>query len=384
MKISKLNVFILMAVVLSLPLLASCISQPGIERGVLCTAVSKTGEPLLVADNFTPDIKTIYCSVKLNSPSPKSTITAEWYLVKSDEAGLSDILIGSEKAAADAPYVVFAFARSDKLLPRGDYRLSLFYDNKPAQTVPFVIQGEPAAPAVKLEDAAMSTGIDVLSGKPVNSVSVFPADSPIVYGSARVGGGEFNDQVNAQWVYEGGELGGDREQKIAESSLKIEGREYLNFSISPREGQPFPTGHYSLRFYVADIEQLKLPFSVVEEGLLPALYVGEASVYAFKDKEQKEINLTSRFPIDTQEIFFRANIYNAPPGTPVDIRWTIVHSKEAAVDDYQFAEDKMVIDGTLPIAARLSISKDKLVRGDYSVRLLLNGEEKVVIPFIVQ
>jgi len=384
MKINKHLVYLLMAVAMVLPVLAGCVSQPPIEQAVLCAAVSKSGEPLLAADNFTPDIKTIYCSVKLNAPSAKSTVRADWYLVKSDEAGLSDMLFGSEKAAAEAPYAVFAFARSENLLPRGDYRVSLFYDDKPVKSVPFVVQGEPAAPSVKLDEATMSTGIDVLSGKPLNNVSVFPADSTVVYGTARVSGGDFNDQVKARWVYEGGELGGDREQTIAEKSLKLEGREYLNFSISPKEGSPFPKGRYSLRLYVGDVEQVKLPFSVVEAVGLPPLYVGEAGVYSFKDKEQKEVNLTSRFTVDTPEIFFRAKVYNALPGTPMDVQWIIVRSDEAAVDNYQVAEDKNVIDGTLEIAARLSAGKNKLYKGDYAVKLLLNGEEKISLPFIVQ
>jgi len=384
MKTNRPYIYTLMAIALALPLLASCISQPAIERAVICSAVSKTGEPLMVTDNFTPDIKTIYCSVKLNAPSEKSIIRADWYVVKSEEAGLSDSLIGSEKATADAPYVIFAFARGDKLLPRGDYRISLFYDDEPEQRVPFVIQGEPAAPSVKLEEAAMSTGIDTLSGKPLNNVSVFPVDSLIIFGSARVSGADFNDVVKARWVYEGGELGDDREQKIAESSLKVEGREYLNFSISPKEGTPFPRGRYSLIFYVGDVEQLRLYFSVVEDDLLPALYVSEANVYVFRDKEQKEVNLTSRFPVDTSEIFLRAKIYNAPAGTKMDVKWTIVHSDEAGVDNYQVAEDSNIIDGTLVIAAKLASGKDKLVKGDYEVRLLLNGEERVVLPFKVQ
>jgi hypothetical protein len=373
-----------MAVVLALPLFAGCVSQPAIERATLCTAVSKTGEPLLASDNFTPDIKTIYCSVKLNAPSSKSTVRADWYLVKSDEAGLNDTMIGTGTVAAEAPFVVCSFSRSDVLLPRGDYKVKLFYDNKPVQEVPFVIQGEPAAPSVKLGDATMTTGIDVLSGKPLNSVSVFPAGSLVIYGSVRVSEADFNDQVKVRWIYEGGELGGDSEQKIAESSVKVEGREYLNFSISPKAGKPFPKGRYSLRFYVGDIEQLKLPFSVVDDSMLPALYISEAYVYAFKDKEQKEVNLTSRFPVDTTEIFLRAKIYNAPPGTQIDVQWIIVRSDEAGVDNYQVAEDKSIIDGTVETVTRLATGKDKLVKGDYSVRLLLNGEEKVVLPFKVQ
>lgn len=384
MKINKLHIYILMAITMALPLLTGCVGQPAIERAVLCKAVSKTGEPLMASDNFTPDVRTIYCSVKLNTQSADSTIRADWYLVKSDEAGLKDMLIGSQKAAADAPYVVFAFARSETLLPRGDYSVNLFYDDKPVQSVPFVIQGEPAAPSVKLESGAMSTVIDALNGKPLNSVGVFPEDSPVIYGIVKVSGADFNDQVTARWIYDGGELGGDHEQKIAESSLKVEGREYLIFSMSPRQGTPFPRGSYSLRFYVGDIEQLKLPFSVVEAGQLPALYIGEANVYAFTDKEQKEVNVSSRFSADTPEIIFKARIYNAPPGTRVSVQWIIVSSDEAGVDNYQIAEDENTFVGTVEVVAKLTTSKGELVKGDYSARLMFNGQEVLLIPFKVQ
>ena len=382
MKKRLIYIFVLAA--LLLPLLAGCISKPEIEQAVLCNAVSKTGEPLKVSDNFTPDVKTIYCSVKLNTQSAKSTIRADWYLVKSQEADLENVPIGSQKAAADAPYVVFAFARSEALLPRGDYSVSLFYDEKPVQTVPFVIQGQPAAPSVKLETATMSTVIDMIGGKPLNSVSVFPADSQVVYGSVKVSGGDFSEEVKARWIYEEGELSGVRGQTIAESILKVEGREYLNFSISPREGKSFPKGSYSLRFYTGDTEQLRIPFSVVEPGQVPELYIGEAIVYAFKDSEQKEVNLSYRFSSDTPEIFLKARIYNAPRDTRVDIEWIIVSSDEAGVDNYLAAADEKTIAGTVEIAARLATSKGKLVKGDYAAKLVLNGEEKLSVPFKVQ
>jgi hypothetical protein len=380
----KRLIFIFVLAALVLPLLAGCIDKPEIERAVLCNAVSKTGEPLKVSDNFTPDIKTIYCSVKLNTQSAKSTIRADWRLVKSQEADLADVLIGSQKAAADAPFVVFAFARSEALLPRGDYSVSLFYDDKPVQTVPFVIQGQPAAPSVKLESAAMSTVIDVLSGKPLNNVSVFPADSRVVYGSAKVSGGDFSDEVMARWIYEEGELEGIHGQTIAESILKLEGREYLDFSISPREGMSFPIGSYSLRFYTGDTEQLRIPFSVVEAGQVPELYIGDAIVYAFKDSEQKEVNLSNRFSSDTPEIFLKARVYNAPLDTRVDIEWIIVSSDEAGVDNYLAATDEKTITGTVDIGARLATSKGKLAKGDYAAKLVLNGKEKLSVPFKVQ
>ncbi len=381
-KVKLVHICVLAALVL--PLLAGCVSKPVIEQAVLCEAVSKSGEPLMVSDNFTPDIKTIYCSVKLNTQSAESKIRADWYLVKSDETDMADMLIGSQEAAADAPYVVFAFARSEALLPRGDYSVSLYYADKLVLTVPFFIQGEPAVPSVKLESAAMATVIDVLNGKPLNSINVFPADSRVVYGSVKVSGGDFSDEIKARWVYEEGELAGVRQQIIAESILKIEGREYLIFSISPREGKTFPKGSYSLRFYVGDSEQLSVPFSVVEAGTVPPLYIGEANIYAFKDKERKEVNASSRFSADVPEVFFRARIYNAPADTRVDIQWIIVSSDEAGVDDYLAATDENTVTGTVEIAARLSTGRGELVRGDYAAKLVLNGEERLLIPFKVQ
>jgi len=381
-KIKLVHIFVLCALVL--PLLAGCVSKPVIEQAVLCEAVSRSGEPLMVSENFTPDIKTIYCSVKLNTQSDESKIRADWYLVKSEETDMADMLIGSQEAAADAPYVVFAFARSEALLPRGDYSVKLSYADKPVLTVPFVIQGEPAAPSVKLESAAMATVIDVLNGKPLNSVNVFPVDSRVVYGSVKVSGGDFSDEVKARWVYEQGELAGVRQQMIAESILKIEGREYLIFSISPREDKTFPKGNYSLRFYVGDTEQLIVPFSIVEAGTVPPLYIGEANIYAFKDEERKEVNTSPRFSANVPEVFFRARIYNAPADTRVDIQWIIVSSDEAGVDDYLAATDENTVTGTVEIAARLSTGKGELVRGDYAAKLVLNGEEKLAIPFKVQ
>jgi hypothetical protein len=384
MKINRLLVYLLMAVALVLPVVAGCINQPPIERAVLCAAVSKTGEPLLAADNFTPDINTIYCSVKLNAPSAKSKVRADWYLVKSDEAGLTDTMIGTGTVAAETPFVVCSFARSEMLLPRGDYQVKLYFDNKFVQSVPFQVQGEVAASAATLSEAAMCSSIDMLTAKPIGSVNIFPSDVSSIYCSVKVSGANFSDQVKARWVYAGGELEGVKDKTVAEASTKVEGREYVSFSIGRAEGKNFPTGDYNINVYVGDKQQVSLDFKVVAPVAVPALYVSEANVYAFKDKEQKEVNLTSRFPADTPEIFFRAKIYNAPSGTQMNVQWVIVRSEEAGVDNYQIAEDKNIIDGTLAIAAKLATSKDKLATGDYEVRLLLNGEEKVGLPFKVQ
>lgn len=384
MKIKRIVVYMLAAVAVVLPLAAGCINTSGIERAVICKAVSKTGEPMQVADNLTPDIGTIYCSVKLASPSAKSKLKAEWYVVKSDEAGLNDYLMGTETVAADVPYAVFAFARSDKLLPRGDYQVKLYLDDKFVQSVPFYVQGQAAASSAVLSDATMCPGIDQLTGKPVSSSSIFPNDASSIYCSVKVSGAQFNDQVKARWTYISGELTGAKDQKIAESTVKVEGREYISYSFGPKAGQPFPLGGYSLGLYVDDRELVNLPFTVVAPADIKGPYVGETAIYTYKDKEQKEVNATGSFPVDTSEINLAAKIYNAPADTEMNIQWIITRSDEAGVDDYLVKEDKNKIQGTLEIAAKLISGKDKFVRGDYVVKLLLDGQEKAAVPFRVQ
>ena len=385
MKIKRIAVFILAAVALILPLASGCQTGSPIEQAVICKEVSKIAEPLQVTDNLTPDIETIYCSVKLASPSAKSKLKAEWYLVKSEEAALNDYLIGTETVAADAPYAVFAFARSDKLLPRGDYQVKLYLDDKFVQSAPFYIWGQAAASAMTLSEATMCAGIDKLTGKPVSATAIFPSDTSSIYCSAKVNGAQFNDQVKARWTYISGELAGFQGKTIAEQSTKVEGKEYINFSFGPKAGKAFPMGSYSLGLYVDDKELVNLPFTVVAPADIQGLYVGETVIYTYKDAEKKEVNSTAYFPADnTSEINFFARIYNAPADTEMNVQWIIAKSDEAAVDNYLVKEDKNKIEGTLEIAAKLIAGKNKFYKGDYVLKLLLDGQEKAAVPFRVQ
>ena len=384
MKINKFLVYLLVAVAMVLPLSSGCINNSPFEQAVICKAVSKAGEPMMAADNLTPDIATIYCSVKLAAPSAKSKLKAEWYIVKSEEAGLNDYLIGTETVAADAPYVVFAFARSEKLLPRGDYQVKLYLDDKFVQPAPFYVQGQAAASAITLSDAAMCAGIDQLSGKPVAGTTIFPSDASSIYCSAKTGGAQFNDQVRARWTYLSGELEGFQGKTLAEQSTKIEGREYIYFSFGPKAGQLFPMGDYSLGLFVDDRELVKLPFTVVAPADIRGPYVGETAIFTYKDKEKKEINATAVFPAGMGEVSFTARIYNVPADTEMNLQWIIAKSDEAGVDDYLAKEDKSKIEGTLEITSKLISVKDNFVKGDYVVKLLLDGQEKAAVPFKVQ
>jgi hypothetical protein len=384
MKINRLLVYVLMAAALALPLLAGCIGQLPIEGAVLCAGVSKTGEPLLAADNFTPDINTIYCSVKLRAPSVESRVRADWYVVKSDEAALTDTMIGSGTVDAETPFVVCSFARGEAPLPRGDYQVKLYYDDKFVQAVPFRVQGDPAASAATLSEAALCSSIDLLTEKPIGSVNIFPSDTPSIFCSVKVSGAGFSDLVKARWVYVGGELAGFEGKTVAEDSTKVEGREYVSFPIGRAEGKNFPTGDYNVNVYVGDKSQVSLDFKVVAAAAVPALYVGEAGTFAYADSEKKAANLTAQFPVDAAEIIFKVKIYNVPAGTPMSIQWIIVRSDEAGLDNEMIKEDKFSISGTDEPVVILTRGKDNFPKGDYAVKLLVNGEEKVSLPFKVQ
>ena len=383
MKIMRIVVYMLAAVALVLPL-AGCINTPGVESAVICKEVSKSMEPLMVADNFTPDIKTIYCSVKLAAVQPKSNIKAEWYVVKSAEAGLTDTIIGTNNVAAETPYVAFPFIRGETLLPRGEYQVKLYFDNKFVQSVPFQVQGEAAASHATLSEPVLCSSIDMLTNKPIGSVNIFPFDTLRIFCSVKVSGADFNDQVKSRWTYVGGDHEGLKGKTVAEASTKVEGSEYVSLSIGMPEGKDIPTGDYNVKLYVGDKEQVSLPFTVVSPADIKGPYVGLIAIYAYKDEEKKEINASRIFRVDTSEIYLTVKIYNASPETQMSLQWIIVRSDEAGVEDYQIKEDKNTIDGTQVWGATWTRGKDNFPKGDYMVKLLLDAREKAAVPFRVQ
>jgi hypothetical protein len=384
MKINKLLVYLVVAVTMVLPLASGCTSNPPIEQAVICKEVSKSMAPQMVADNFTPDIKTIYCSVKLAAVQPKSNVKAEWYIVKSAEAGLTDTMIGTNNVAAETPYVAFPFVRGETLLPRGEYQVKLYFDNKFVQSVPFQVQGEAAASPATLSELALCSSIDMLTNKPMSSVNIFPSDTLMIYCSVKVSGADFNDQVKSRWIYVGGDYEGLKGKIVAEASTKVEGSEYVSLSIGMPKGKDIPTGDYNVKLYVGDKEQLSLPFTVVSPAHIKGPYVGLIAIYAYKDEEKKEINASRIFRVDTSEIYLTVKIYNAPPETQMSLQWIIARSDEAGVDDYLVQEDKNTIDGTQVWGATWTRGKDNFPKGDYVVKLLLDGQEKAAVPFRVQ
>jgi len=364
--------------------MAGCATQPPIERAVMCSKVSPSGEPATPSDTFAPDVSAIYCSVKLAKVSAESTVKAQWYVVNSDEASLKNSLIGQGTVAAGSPYVVLQFTRADQLLPRGDYKVDLYYDSALAKTVTFKVQGEAALSLATLSEATMCTSVNLLTDQAIDKVDTFPNDISKIFCSARVDKADFGTVVKARWTYVEGALDALKGKVIYEPTTRVEGRQYVSFSIGMPAGKLFPIGKYNITLSIGGQEMANLPFAVIDAAAIKWPYVSEMSTFVYTDKDQKALSLTAQFPADAKQVNFRARTYNAPMGTQLDIQWILDRSTDGIYQQKLIKEDNNQIDGTTEIRAALAVKSDPFIPGDYLVKVLINGQEVASVPFKVQ
>jgi hypothetical protein len=384
MKITRLAFYLMLLSSLLLPGLAGCINQSPIDQAVITDNVTKTGQPALSVDSFAPDVNNIYCSVKLSNVAASSAVKAEWYVAKSDEASLTNSLIGNETLAASSTYIVFTFTRADKLLPRGDYEVKLYYDNKYEKSATFKIQGDVTAPAATVSEATMCSSIDLLTNKPIDKIDTFPNDVGKVFCSFKVSGAGINTVLKGHWVYVGGEIAALAGKTIDDSSTTAEGRDYISFSIATLPGKPFPNGQYDLKLLVEDKEVADLPFKVVAPASIPGPFFTGMSTFTISSSDNSTFVLTSQFPADAPQINLLVKAYNVPTGTTLDFQWTVVKSTDQTVIDQVVKEDKWRIQGSGPLVDSLNSPSGPFITGDYQVKLLVNSGEIATVPFKVQ
>ena len=383
MRIARLAAYLLLFVAILLPVWAGCQANP-IEAASICTEVTKDGEPKTVVNTLAPDASDIYCSIKLASPSEKSNVKVEWYIIKSEDGQYIDYMIGNETIPARTRHVVFGFVRSDRLLPTGSYQVKIYYDDRYIQSVPFSVSGEAAAPTAILSDAVMCTSLDLITGRPLDKATIFPNDSTAIYCVVKVTGASFGTNVKARWTYIDGELEGIKNKDIHTASTRVEGREYVSFSIGRSGGKTFPNGNYEVVLMVEDTEKEKLKFRVVEPSAIPGPFVSEAMTFAYADEEKTKIDIKGKFVSTIKEIGLSVRAYNVPPGTELAVRWILKRSDDAIYADYLLKEDKAVIEGTTPIIAALKRGDNDMPKGDYLVTIAMNGSEMITLPFRVQ
>lgn len=365
--------------------LGGCVpAGPDIEQAVTCTTVTQTGEPGLPVSTFPPDVKTIYCSVKLRDASAKPEVKAEWVIVSSQEAEMKDNIIGSESVVADTPYVAFSFVRSAKYLPKGDYEVRLYLNQEYVQSVPFKIEGEATAPAAILSEAAICTSTDLDTEKPLDKFETLPDNAGRIYCCVKVEDADFDASIKAVWVYLEGEMQGAQGKTVAESSARVEGRNYVSFSISPASGKKFPIGNYLVRLYVEDKEALSVPFKVVDGASLSGPFLSEATTFAVSGTENITLEETAKFAADIEKINCAVKVNNAPPDTELKIEWVLAEDQQGTSNERTISEDLIKVQGTSTVMASLSRGDDPFPAGNYLIKFILNGEEKMTLPFRVQ
>ena len=384
MKKYLLAVYMLVAISVLFVLVPGCAGTSPIEQATICSKVTQNGEPETIASIFTPDVSSIYCSVKLRSTSVQSKVKAEWYMVNSDNASLSNSMIGEGSIAAETPYVVLAFTRSDKLLPKGDYEVKLYFDNILVQSVQFKIQGEAASSAATLSDVTMCTSLDLLTNKPLDKTDIFPNDISIIFCSIKLNNADFNTAIKARWTYVSGEMENFKGKTIYEPTRKAEGLEYISFSIGMAPGKQLPIGQYNITLFVDGKEQVNVPFSVVAPSSVKWPYLSEMSTFAYTDQDKKAISLTARFPVDSKEINYKVRAYNAPAGTELVINWILDRGADGLIQEKLIKEDKSIIEGTVEIDGALITKSDPFVKGDYLIKVLIDGQEKLSFPFKIE
>ena len=384
MKVTRLAFYLMLLSSLLLSGLAGCINQSPIDQAVITDNVTKTGQPALSVDSFAPDVNNIYCSVKLSNVAASSAVKAEWYVAKSDEASLTNSLIGNETLAASSPYIVFTFTRADKLLPRGDYEVKLYYDNKYEKSATFKVEGNISAPAASVSEATMCSAVDLLTNKPIDKIDTFPNDVSNIFCSFKVSGAGINTVLKGHWVYVGGELPALAGKTINDSTTTAEGREYISFSIAVPTGKLFPNGQYDLKLLVEDKEVADLPFKVVAPASIPGPFFAGMSTFTYSGSDNNTIVLTSQFPADAPQINLLVKAYNVPTGTTLDIQWIVAKSTDQTLIDQVVKEEKIKIQGSGPIVSSLISRSGPFITGDYQVKLLVDSQEIATVPFTVQ
>ena len=359
----------------------ACQANPPIEQAVMCSEINKDGSPKLPAVSFSPDVQTVYCSVKLASVSNTSTVRGEWYIVDSAEANLKEYFAGGESINADKPFVVFAFVRADQLLPVGDYEVRLTYDNKQLLVVPFKVQGEATGADVKLSEAVICSSIDTSTDQPLDRWDTVPDNAGIVFCSIKVTGADFGTVIMAQWMLL---KDGKETDNVIPGSTRVEGRKYVSFSIQTAGGKKLIQGDYQLRLLVNGIPQVTVPFKVVDSADIAGPYLSEAGTLVYGGSENMTVEMANSFPANIETVNFRVKANNCPSGTEVGIKWMVTKSAEGDVLDHVLNEETTKPEGTAELFSTLKRTSDEFPRGQYAVKVLLNGEEKIVVPFQVK
>lgn len=238
-----------------------------------------------------------------------------------------------------------------------------------------------------LSEPVMTSGIDQ-NRKPVNVMSIFATDIPEIFCSVKLSDAPPATQLRADWVYVRGEVQGMANYTLDSWSGAGDGTQYIYSSVT-RPTNGWPSGDYKVVWYINGREKLAVPFGVQKavgsQLQLPApVAVSEGVITLGVDAVNRPLNPTSVFPKTTQKIYCSFKVSDAPPGTGVTIRWIYAEGERATLRGSVIFEDSRTVEGTLYLSSYMVIPKSGWYKGDYVVKVLVNGQERMTVPFRVQ
>ena len=116
-----------------------------------------------------------------------------------------------------------------------------------------------------------------------------------------------------------------------------------------------------------------------------AASLNEATICSSVDSlTAKPLDSTDIFSADVSIIYSSVKLIGAPPGTEVSARWVYVRGEAKELTNSVLHEEIRHESGTKYIAFSLSSAGTGFQKGYYSLRLYINGDYQMSIPFTVQ
>jgi hypothetical protein len=112
--------------------------------------------------------------------------------------------------------------------------------------------------------------------------------------------------------------------------------------------------------------------------------LGEATMCTKVDeKTKKPVEKTDVFTSDTPEIFCSVKLSSAPSDTNIKSEWIYVKGEAEDLSDYKIDEFTITTDGTKYISFSLARPNTGFPKGEYILKLYLDDEIKLNVPFKV-
>ncbi|MFC2166630.1 hypothetical protein ACFLQZ_01540 [Acidobacteriota bacterium] len=279
-------------------------------------------------------------------------------------------------------------------------------------------EGKISVSTANLKDAIICKSVDLETNKPLEKETIFPPDSPEIFCSVALINASSDTEVTAEWYYLERDVGGITKKKITDYSLNAKGSVYLAFSLL-RPDNGFPVGDYSCKLYLNGEEKFEPTFHVESQDFFNQKDERSDLIEWFEQEESKEILMESRagssnkrsdsvflsdatmcmsvdpqsakpdeiadiFPPDVPEIFCSVKISNAPKNTAVISEWIFVKGEEEGLENYKISEHTLKATGSTYLSISLERSDRTFPRGNYLLKLSVNGKEQLRVPFKVQ